>query len=313
MQGIELAREFYKQFGEPMLRENFSDIMPYIAVGLVGSGSECYGYDDDVSRDHDFEAGFCIFLPDEETVDRRRAFELERAYSRLPGEFMNIKRAAVSPVGGNRHGVMRVDEFYRSKIGVGDGDLTISDRMRIPDYALAESTNGEVFFDNYGLFTKIRNRILEMPPDVHRKKLAGQLIVMAQSGQYNYKRCLEHGETGAAQLAAIEFAKAAAHTAFLLNHTYMPYDKWMFRALRALKCLSGTAESIEYLISSPNTEEAAEKKFALIEQISAAIADELRAMSLTEKEGSELEPIAYSVNDKVSDVSLRNMSIFAGA
>ena len=49
MKGLELSEKFYKEYGEPMLQENFSDILPYIAVGLAGSGSECYGYDDGIS------------------------------------------------------------------------------------------------------------------------------------------------------------------------------------------------------------------------------------------------------------------------
>ena len=83
MKGLELSRSYFENFGRTMLEE-FPDILPKIAAGLCGSGSECFGFDDDISRDHDFEPGFCIFLPSEETVDRRSAFLLERAYSKLP-------------------------------------------------------------------------------------------------------------------------------------------------------------------------------------------------------------------------------------
>ena len=76
-----------------MLEKEFRDVLPYLAAGLTGSGSECFGFDDEVSRDHDFEPGFCLFLPDEETVDRRTAFLLERAYARLPKEFRGFRRS----------------------------------------------------------------------------------------------------------------------------------------------------------------------------------------------------------------------------
>ena len=313
MRGLEIARKFYEEHGAPMLERDFPRLLPLIACGLVGSGSECYGFDDDLSRDHDFEAGFCIFLPGEDVVDRRAAFELERAYSRLPKEFMGVKRAAISPVGGNRHGVIRISDFYAAKIGVPDGALTQSDWMRIPEYALAEATNGEVFADGYGLFTCIRNALLGRPEDVRRKKLAGQLIVMAQSGQYNYARCLARGETGAAQLAAIEFAKAAMRAAFLLARRYMPYEKWAFRALRALPEFSGLADPLERLISTGNTQSEAAAKREIIENVCSAVCGALRAQSLTERQGNELAPISYSVNDSVADPNLRNMNIFAGA
>ena len=70
MKGLELAERYYRAFGEGMIREQFSEWESQIAVGLTGSGSECYGYDDEISGDHDFEPGFCQFLPDEAVIDR---------------------------------------------------------------------------------------------------------------------------------------------------------------------------------------------------------------------------------------------------
>ena len=63
MNGLELSRGFFEEYGLPMLKAQFPALMPYLAAGLCGSGSECFGFDDDVSRDHDFEPGFCLFLP----------------------------------------------------------------------------------------------------------------------------------------------------------------------------------------------------------------------------------------------------------
>ena len=49
MKGLELCKEFYNQFGAPMLKEKFSEILPLISVGLVGSGSESSGISEKVN------------------------------------------------------------------------------------------------------------------------------------------------------------------------------------------------------------------------------------------------------------------------
>ena len=57
MNGLELAAAYFEEYGRPMLESEFPQLLPYLAVGLVGSGSECFGFDDDISRDHDMEPG----------------------------------------------------------------------------------------------------------------------------------------------------------------------------------------------------------------------------------------------------------------
>ncbi|MBO7520233.1 MAG: hypothetical protein J6T73_05585, partial [Clostridia bacterium] len=133
MKGIELSEKFYNEFGKQMLENEFPDLMPHLACGIAGGGSECFGFDDEISKDHDFEAGFCIFLPDEDTVDRRSAFLLERAYSKLPKEFEGIKRPMLSPVGGARKGVIRIGDFFGEKIGSTTGDLSLKEWLNLPE------------------------------------------------------------------------------------------------------------------------------------------------------------------------------------
>ena len=311
MGGLELSREFFDAYGKPMLETHFPHLLPKLAAGLFGSGSECFGYDDEISRDHDFEPGFCIFLPGEDEVDRRSAFLLERAYAKLPKEFRGFRRQTLLPVGGARHGVLRTGEFFQAMVGAPDGLLTAAQWLTIPEEALAEAVNGELYFDNLGEVTHIRASLAEYPADIRLKRLAGQLLLMGQAGQYNYGRCLRHGETAAAQLAAHEFVKSALSAIFLLNRRYQPYYKWSFRSLRALPKLGNLASSLETLISTPNGPEDIPVKERIIEETALSVASLLREEGLSDLPGGELEAHAYAVNDRIRDGELRNMHILA--
>ena len=309
MNGLELSRAFYEAYGAPMLHEQFPEMERLVAVGLMGSGSECLGFDDEVSRDHDFEPGFCLLLPEESLVDRRTAFLLERAYAKLPKKFMGLKRSALAPVGGARHGVLRTADFFTEKVGAPDGVLTVDQWLKLPQQALLEATGGELFRDDLGEVSVIRAALKAMPEDVRKKRLSGHLLLMAQAGQYNYLRCLKHGEPAAGQLAVNEFVKSCIEVVFLLNKAYAPYYKWSFRALRRLPKLSLTAETLEYLLTTGNDRSLAESKYDMIESTASDIIDELQTQGLTKAICGDLEKHAYSVNDRIEDASVRNLHI----
>ncbi len=311
MNGLELSRAFFEEYGRPMLKAQFPDLMPYLAAGLFGSGSECFGYDDDVSRDHDFEPGFCLFLPEEAVVDRRTAFLLERAYSKLPRTFGGVSRPLLQPVGGARHGVFRTTEYFQKLIGSADGLLDLREWLSIPEQALAEATNGELYFDSLGEVIRIRSALRFFPEDVRRKKLAGHLLLMEQAGQYNYARCLSHGETGAAQLAAGEFVSSAMSAVFLLNRPYQPYDKWRFRAFRELEMLSELAQPMDQILTTGNDADNVSLKPDLIDHICAAVRSELLTQNLSDVQGDDLERHAYAVNNTIENAELRNLHILA--
>ncbi len=309
MKGLELSKQYFDAYGAPMLREHFPEWAERLAVGLVGSGSECFGFDDAVSRDHDFEPGFCIFLPEEDVLDRKTAFRMERAYAALPGEFLGVSRPKLSPVGGNRRGVIRLGDFLEARTGSRDGSLGLDGWLHLEEQYLAEIVNGELFWTGDGSFAAIRERLSRQPADVRKKKLAGRLLGMAQAGQYNYPRCLAHGEPAAAQLAVGEFVRHAIAAIFLLNERYLPYYKWQFRALRALPLLGTEAETLELLLTTDNGRTMAQAKQDMIENLASAVVAALQDLGLTEAVCGDLEKHAYSVNDQITDPALRNAHI----
>ena len=309
MTGLELARAYWETYGIPMIHEQFPEYEEIVAAALTGSGSECYGFDDGISRDHDFEPGFCLFIPGEEIVDRRTAFQMERAYAKLPAEFEGYRRQKLQPVGGQRHGLFRIDEYFTDKTGCPPEQMTTEQGLRIPEYALAEAVNGEVFRDPAGLLTDCRKILEDMPEDIRRKRLAGRLLLMSQSCQYNYQRFLKHGETGAAQLAVGEFARNTLSAVFLLNRKYMPYYKWSFRALKALPGGEDLGRSLEWLLTTENGKELAEDKYFCMEGIASQIIGLLQEQGLTEATCGDLEKHAYSVNDGIRDSGVRNLHV----
>ncbi len=311
MQGLDIAKEFYFRHGRPMLEELFSEVIDRIAVGLVGEGSECLGFDDEISRDHDFEAGFCLWITEKD--EQAFGFKLERAYAKLPKEFMGLRRSILSPVGGNRHGVITIESFYTRFLGAPTAPDSTERWLYIPSASLASASNGEVFADPLGKFSEIRNTLLlGYPEDIRRKKLAAHTVLMAQAGQYNYSRCVSRGETGAAQLAIFEFVKHMISAIYLLNNRYEPFYKWAYRGLAELPLMGNIGESLQALTEIDNTQKNAQLKQEVIEDMAVLLIDAFRSQGLTEAICTDLEKHAYSILDGIRDTKLRNMHIMDG-
>ncbi len=311
MQGLEISKEFYFKHGKPMLEELFPDVTDRIAVGLVGEGSECFGFDDEISRDHDFDAGFCLWITEKD--EEKFGFKLERAYAKLPKEFMGLRRSILSPVGGNRHGVITIENFYTRFLGAPTAPDSIERWLYTPSASLAAASNGEIFTDPLGVFSEIREKLLSgYPEDIRKKKLAGHLVFMAQSGQYNYSRCISRGENGAAQLAVFEFVKHTISAIYLLNNRYEPFYKWAYRGMRELPALGNIEDALAALTELDNGVSNVETKIAVIEDIALLVVEELKKQNLTKAVCDDLEKHAYSVLDSIKDGNLRNMHIMEG-
>ncbi len=305
MKGLDLARAYYEQFGRPMLEKEFAPYLDRIAVGLVGHGSECFGYDDAISQDHDYEPGFCLWIRQED--DQRFGFRLFRAYSKLPKEFQGVRCKSKSALGSHGKGVHTIEEFYAFYTGLSGPPQTLEQWLQIPSFYLAEATNGQVFADPLGEFTRIRETLLHgMPRDVQLKKLASCLFTMAQAGQYNYSRCLAHGEKAAGALALSEFVRHAAKAIFLLNGAHAPYYKWMFRAMASLPRLSQCRQDLEAMLAAPFAEE---ENLPRIETVCGKVIALMEEKGLVSPAGDYLESYAYAINDKITDGALRNQPV----
>ena len=311
MQGLELARRYYEEFGRAMIAEHFPDYEGRIAVGLAGSGSDCLGFDDDVSADHDSGAGFCLWLTDDDYENI--GFRLAREYSKLPAEFMGVPKGRANSYGSSHFGVKSISGFYTPFTGRAGAPETNAEWLYTPGFSLAAAVSGEVFRDDLGEFTAVRERIKNgMPEDVRLKKMAARVIAAAQSGQYNYPRCLAHGETGAAVLAAAEFVRNTALLIYLINRRYAPFYKWLLRGMRGLGQLSHLERELSFILTEGNSTEQTRAKSEAIEGVCAELAEYFRACGLASSWADFLEPYAYEIQNNIKDPELRNMHIMEG-
>lgn len=311
MKGLELSKQFYSTYGKDMIETQFPALAPRIAVGLAGEGSECLGFDDEISTDHDFEPAFCLWLTEED--EQQYGMALTRAYRRLPKDFGGFTRERMAPVGGSRHGVMSVGAFYRRFLGADNAPDNHERWLYTPSASLRCACNGEVFRDDLGEFSKVRSLLLQgYPEDIRRKKLAGHTVMMAQAGLYNYARCVRRGETGAAQLAVFEFVKHAISTVYLLNGVYEPFYKWAYRGMRELSIFSSLEHSLTALTELDNGETEAAAKRESMEEIAGLFLKEYRRQGLTESDSMDLERQAYAILNGIRDPLLRNRHIMEG-
>lgn len=281
--GLALSREYYEAFGIPMIREQFGEYEDRIAVGLAGRGSDCFGYDDALSRDHDWGPDFCMWVTDETYAEIGAA--LQKAYEALPAEFKGYQRAPhVS--GRNRRGVIRISEFYRSLVGAERYDQI--DWRNVSDASLAAAVNGEVFRDDEQIFTDFRNRLLTgYPEHIFYLKLAEAGAKYAQAAEYNFGRMLERGDEVTARMFVWDGIKEAMRLGLYLEKRYPPHDKWLYRSLQESAKGRETAAFIKEaaaLLARPDLDAAALKE--KLERLGGFLAEELYARHII----SDIDP-----------------------
>lgn len=307
--GLALSQRFFEA-SLPVLQEHIPDILACSAAGLVGEGSECLGVDDAISRDHDWGAAFCLWIPDERFYAERD--RIEQAITLLPQRFEGhlVRMSPEHRIG--RVGPMPIRGFYKRFLGMEHAPATWREWRTIPEYHLCSCTNGKVFMDSTGEFTAMRTALQAYyPEDVRLKKIAARCMIMAQTGQYNLARSLQRGETVPAMLAAARFAEAALSMAFLLNRRFMPFYKWAARLAQDLPILGRETVDVLRTFSCTSWNDA-EQGIPAVQaalQLCEHVAGELHAQQLTDEEGSWLWDHGAAVQLGIIEPELRSLNV----
>jgi len=303
--GMELARGYWQEIGLSAFADGCPDVLERAAVGLVGEGSECFGFDDEISRDHDWGPGFCVWLTAEQAAEFGE--QARAVYASLPQEYLGYRKLHVMQQTAGRVGVHEIGSFFARYTGFDRPPETIREWRIVPENGLAVVTNGEIFRDPTGEFTRIRETLLGYYPEQLRiKKLAAACALAAQSGQYNYSRCMRRGETVAAMQALGQFLTQAQRAVFILNRRFTPYYKWTNRALCELPLLGASLGSKFQLLVSEGV-----NREVLIEDISAEIIAELKKEGLSSGSSDFLLHHAEKIQSGVTEPTLQRLPLMA--
>ena len=307
--GIELSRSYFEEYGLPALNLYFGEYMDQITAGLVGEGSECFGFDDALSADHDYGPSFCIWLSQDlyDTIGP----ELGQMYDSLPREYQGVRFQLRREQASQRRGILPTMPFYQRFLGRKLPPETPMEWLSLPEEYLAVATNGVLFHSPDTEFVRIRRQLLGFyPEDVRKKKLAANLIRMAHAGQVNYERMSRRGDPVAARLALDQFIQGGMKTLYLLNMRYAPYYKWMWRGMEKLPRQCGIPAMLSQLAQGNILE--CEKLLPLVEEVSGCFVTILLEQGHTASNDNFLERQAYYVMQTIEDPRIQNLPIMMG-
>jgi len=319
---LERSREFYEQFGKSMIHTHFPKYENRIAVGLVGEGSDCFGFDDMISTDHDYAVGFCMWLTEKDYAEI--GLDLQKQYEELLDVYSNVSKNQSADgdlmqskeLDGNenvdynifldnRRGVFTINGFCNQILGT-QLDFEKNDNidyLAINEEKLATLTNGEIFCDELGSFLAVRERLQKYYPDqVWRLRLAQSLHEFAQYAQSNYSRMMARKDYVTANLCIGKAIESAMNLVYLLNRTYAPYYKWKKKGLSRLDKLQTVVPFLEELALLPVQKDAweqvtycsavinkADQCICIFEEIAELILKELRNQGLVAGNDTFLE------------------------
>ena len=125
--------------------------------------------------------------------------------------------------------MIRINDFYNTLLETSsDYEKGAKiDFANIKEFQLAAASNGEVFVDEFGVFSKIREKLKAYYPErIWRRKLAETLHEFSQYAQSNYPRMMARGDVITAQLCVGKAVECTMDLVYLLHRQYAPYYKW---------------------------------------------------------------------------------------
>ncbi len=230
--GLELAEKYFAECGLPILRDHFPDLVRRVAATLPVRGSEGYGFDDAMSRDHSWGPKFLLLLSADDAEKSLNAVQ-SVLDEHLPKEFEGFSVRLVGGALAPRNAwVATPEEVCRYNTGHERAPSSDEQWLPIPENCLFELTVGKVFYEPTPLITPLKEQFAYFPDMVWRKRLSFAWLMMGHcTNVHRLARRDDAVGTHAFLCWGLECCMRIAH---LLRRRYAPVLKWQNRSFRML-------------------------------------------------------------------------------
>lgn len=276
--GIALSRDYFFDVVSPILARRFPQL-PYSA-GRLGSGSDVLGFDDAVSRDHDWGLRLSLFVPDDviSEVDQELERLLPQRFQGLPIRFAFTGQTAP----GHHVEVTSVPEFLHERLGFDPrAGVSARDWLSLSGQAALEVVAGPIFAETSDELASARRALEWYPDDVWRYVLACDWIRVEQELPLMGRAADVDDDTGSRIIAA-RLVHHVMHMAFMVERRWPPYSKWFGSCFRTLGCAAEVRGAIDTALGAA---ELAGRQLAIAAALDTLLARQ-NALGLTAVEGA---------------------------
>ncbi len=282
-----MVEKFFFQIVQPIIYNKYPKLR--YGAALLGSGSEVLGFDDEISRDHDWGLRLFLFLDPAEMHSVRHSLDVILR-KQLPPVFMghSTNWGDPDPEDNNTMMPQEIDtesvgieinhritittvKDYLKKLFSFNGDqvqelrnLSINVWIRLSEQQLLEFTAGRVYFDNLGELTDARKLLEYYPETIWKIVILGEWNAITEEHVF-MARCGSRGDSIGSTIISTFLVSRIMRLAFHLERKYVPYSKWFGIAFKELPISEILSPPLEKILDTSSWKEREE---LLIEALS---------------------------------------------
>jgi hypothetical protein len=210
--GRDLCQSFYEEHLRPALAGVRHD------AALIGEGSDVLGYDQNISRDHNWGVRATIFVDD---IREAPALALPEEYR---GSSVKPENIVITTIG----------EWLAKNLGIGDvHHIPMAKWLSMPQQLLLQFVGGAQLGGDLGAYRSARELLAWYPDDIWRWMMAAQWYFI-WSEERLIPRTRDAGDLIGAQMIAHRLLRYIFQMHFLQCKRHQPYDKWFGTAFGRL-------------------------------------------------------------------------------